>query len=653
MLLKRTDPTSPNYPLPADYGDLTEDGRRQARISGCRQHLLRYETPEDVERAYVAATQLFDAWYLHPDEDDDFFPMFYTEDPLPTPEMHLALRRQAARFWLALAVMPRGSGKTMELRKEILHHMITEPGWFAIYATSTNSNMEDTGYVIKNQLQDNQRINDDWRPEFPDMRIVPSRGEAPFSISHMRLKNRAGFRGTSARSRIRGGRPRVFYLDDPEYDPTGETSMAEIRRYMETLVFRIALNTIMRAGGRMVWRGTFVTRRHFLWHAVSGRVVPDGYSADDPRFDLWHRLIYRMYTDGPEGPVSCWPEMWPITEKAKAELEASDPPFEVGPSIEQIRQAVGGPIFDAEYMARPGEGEDQYFGVLTEDTHGYWYEDVDDLLDEQPHRSTTKICWKDTEETVHKVPLIEFVRTCRLFMTGDTSATARPDSDFKVCCCLAIAPGNVLFVLDIWGAQCREPLLVKQTLLMAAGWRAPNVFPEAIREGRSYYESLHAIIAQRAKEMAGVDFLPSVQPFNPGSVTKTAKIAAGLFRFEHGLIKLPLRRRMSRHWRALFEQIEEFNPDVEDGGLQHDDHIDCAVGMPQFIVKGRLRAAPKTEPGPQTPVEHLKAGDLANKDGVPYAYGVDWLTGVSTKDMEAIFDALADTDGPGKQPSQA
>ena len=653
MLVKRTDLNSPLYPLPADFESLTEDGKRQARVSGCRQHLLRYDTAEGLARAYVAATSLFDLWYLCPDEDDQFHPMFYLQPPLPTPEMHLALRRQAIQNWLAIAVMPRGSGKTVELRKEILHHLVSEPGWFAIYATSTNANMEDTGYALKLQLQDNRRLIDDWRPEFPDGRIVPNRGEAPFSVSHMRLKNGSGFRGTSARSRIRGGRPRVFYLDDPEYDPTGETSMAEIRRYMETLIFRIALNTIMHAGGRMVWRGTFVTRRHYLWHAISGRIVPDGYAADDPRFDAWHRLIYRMYADTDDGPVSCWPEMWPMTEADKKVVVEADPGADAPHSIEEIRATVGGPIFEAEYMARPGEGDDQFFGVVSDALHGYWYEDIDDLLSTEPWRSTTKICWKDKDEATHKVPLIEFVKLCKLFLTGDTSSTARPDSDFKVCACLALAPGNVLFCLDLWGAQSREGMLVEQTFKMAARWHAPTIFCESIREGRSYYESMAALVAQRATEATGTMFMPTVKQFNPGIIKKEQKIAASHFRFEHGLIKLPLFSRTAKHWRALFDQIEEFNPDVEDGGLQHDDHIECVVGMPQFIIKGRLRPTPDTVPGPDSPLGHLKAGTLANEEGVPYAHGIDWST-VSPQEMEEIFNALGTYDAPNSgPPSQA
>jgi hypothetical protein len=37
----------------------------------------------------------------------------------------------------------------------------------------------------------------------------------------------------------------------------------------------------------------------------------------------------------------------------------------------------------------------------------------------------------------------------------------------------------------------------------------------------------------------------------------------------------------------LFDQIEQFNPDADSGGLQHDDFIDT-VAMSMFVVRGRL-----------------------------------------------------------------
>jgi hypothetical protein len=72
-----------------------------------------------------------------------------------------------------------------------------------------------------------------------------------------------------------------------------------------------------------------------------------------------------------------------------------------------------------------------------------------------------------------------------------------------------------------------------------------------------------------------------------GTLDKTAKINALHYRFEHGLIKFPTWRRGQLPWRLLFDQIEQFNPDAESGGLQHDDFIDT-VAMSMFVVRGRL-----------------------------------------------------------------
>jgi len=642
LTVKRIDQALPSYPLPSDYTELGAEGQRLARVNGCRQHLLTHPTVEAAAQAYAQAVELFDVYYLWPDEDESFNPLFYANRPLPTPPMHQDLRRQIAMHWLAVAVMPRGSGKTYELSKEVLHGLVSEPGWSCIYATSTHPNMEETADRIRTQLAENPRINDDWAPEFPDGRIMPRRGEGPRSLHFMRLMNGSKFRGLSAKSRMRGGRPRIYYLDDPEFDPTGETSMSQVRNYMQTLVFQIALPMIMQEGGKLSWRGTFVSKRHYLWHAMSGRITPDGFRAEDPRFDLWHRLFYPFCEDAEDGTrISCWPQMWPSTRKERLEKAKVDPGYATRKSIEEVEASVGRDVFGSEYMGRPGDLDQLYFGELQEMKHGYWFEEVDDWLNLKPWKSTALICWYDSKGNKQRMMLKDFLVWCRLFITGDTSATARPDSDYKVCTCMAVSgSGNILFVLDTWGAQAREHRLVEETFKMADKWRCVNVFPEAVREGRSYYESLVSLVGQKAKEMTGTEILPTINPLLPGMITKTSKIAALLPRFEYGLIKLPLYARGIGRWRALFEQIEDFNPDAEDGGLPHDDFIDT-VAMSGLVIRGRLhRSVPEHETEPTTALDHLKRGEVTAQDGQPYAYAVDWQN-VSQEDFADVCSALA------------
>lgn len=137
-----------------------------------------------------------------------------------------------------------------------------------LYATSTNDNAKGTGQSIKDQFQNNSRIHDDWSEEFNEGRIIPRRGEAPFGTELMQLRNGSWLRCISSESRQRGGRPRRYILDDPEYDPRASTSMSVLRSYMDSLLFKVVLPMVMRAGCGVDWLATFVSRRHYAWHAL-------------------------------------------------------------------------------------------------------------------------------------------------------------------------------------------------------------------------------------------------------------------------------------------------------------------------------------------------------------------------------------------------
>jgi phage terminase large subunit-like protein len=230
-----------------------------------------------------------------------------------------------------------------------------------------------------------------------------------------------------------------------------------------------------------------------------------------------------------------------------------------------------------------------------------------------------------------------FCSTTRSFMTVDTSYTASADSDFKVACLMAVTHNNELFVLDLWSKQCQQTKLVEQALRMADRWRWRSVWPETVKEGLSVYNDLYSIVATRAKDMAGVVHLPGIRKLNPGRTEKVAKIAALQLRFEHGKIKLPLSRRNEGPWRRLFEQVEQFNPNAPDGGLQHDDELDC-VAMSQYVLRGRLGRIEVDEPEPPTILDRLKAGEVYDEGGIPLGLAVDWNR-VPPEDLVEILRA--------------
>lgn len=164
---------------------------------------------------------------------------------------------------------------------------------------------------------------------------------------------------------------------------------------------------------------------------------------------------------------------------------------------------------------------------------------------------------------------------------------------------------------------------MSEIFIMADRWRVPTIHPEAIKQGLGLCNNLEAIVKTRANEMAGVSHLPAIKKLNPGQIEKVSKIAGLNLRFEHGKIKMPFFLKHRPQWARLFDQIEQFNPDAKDGGLQHDDELDC-VAMSQFIIRGRLRATPKQEVEVFDPVEEIANGNYFDQAGNPIGFGIDW-----------------------------
>lgn len=629
------------WPLPGDYAELTREGARQARVNAVRQWLIPRrnhpnKTREEKAEAHMASVRFFDRYYLYPDERVDFDPLFYDEPPRKTPEFHLDILRQWGGSTRNISIAPRGAAKSSLFRKDILTRLVSAGMYSIFYATSTKDNANETALAIKMQLQQNSRILDDFGPEFPGGQLVPMRGDLPFSMDYMVLTNGNRIRAVSAESRLRGGRPRLFALDDPEYDPKESTEMATLRRYMSTLLFKIVLPMVQRPDCSVNWAGTFVSRRHYAWHAMETVTLPDGrvISATDERFDEWSRYLvkaaYEVPTaDGGTEIVSCWPDMWPPTEAYKVE----HPDVAERVSLEEIEKNVGRSVFLAEYLAQPGAGDDAYFGEL-KPMHGYELKDVDEWFVQHPRNSNTKVVYEEDGQIITR-SLKDLLTELRLFMTVDTSYTAHSDSDHKVACLMGVDRKNNLFVLDLWSKQAQEADLFKNAFRIADRWRCPVIYAEVIKEGISAYNGLVSVVQARSKEMMGVTHLPSIKKLNPGQMRKVDKIANLGARFEHGKIKLPLRLKNEGNWSVLFNQISDFNPEAHDGGLKHDDALD-AVSMSMFIITGRSPLL-GLEEVTKSPLDRLKAGELTDSQGLPIIHGMDFSK-LAVADILSLID---------------
>ncbi len=652
------------YPLPPNYLEILQtdpEAARQVRVNSCRQWLLPRKTimrelmrvvpdwttmkPADQQalveeykgEAFVACIEFFDKWYLHPDPDVDFDPMFYDEVPLPTPQFHFDIWRDWAMYPASLAVAPRGGAKSMCIRKGIMMTMLTCPVYKVIYCSSSQKNCTESASMIRFQLYNNPRIQEDWAPEMPTKRIRPRRSEGQTGIEWFNLSNGSQLVTYSANSKMRGGRPRWFALDDPEFDPSASTSMAILRDYMHRLIFKVAMPMLSRRECRLTWTATFVSRRHLAWQAMEmEKGLVDGEvkaRAKIPEFEFWQRrTIKACWLDENGRMQSCWKEMWPVNEAEKVAL-GLDPSTK---TLEEIEKRIGRANFNSEYLANPGSSEEAFFKI-DETQHGFTVGEVDDAFLKDPWKSSAVFYWQTGEERKSS-PVKDFLATARLFITMDTSKTAKPGSDFKVATLMAVNKDHDLFVLDMWAGRASQDVLAAEAFKLAQKWRCRLIAPEEVEDGIVLVRSMKNHVQRLAALGTPMESLPVVKGFNPGYTQKVTKISALSMRFDHGKIKLPFYLKHRKPWVDLFDQIHQFNPEADDGGLQHDDHLDT-VSMSEYVTGSRSPRQMTPLEATKDVIELLKQGQKVSEDGVPLTAYLD-LGKLSPEQLTTLIDVM-------------
>jgi len=518
------------------------------------------------------------------------------------------------------------------------------------------------GENIRYQLYENTRLNDDWGPEeeFPNGKIEPSRNSGAKGSDYFTLGNRASIVCTSINSIQRGLRPKRYVLDDPEYDADGEAAddlTAKTSHFLRVVVKPM----LQRPGAGIDWTGTYVTRRHLLYQAMQTeeRVRSDGKVVKvsaDPLFNRWHRMLVpvasEVHVPAPEGEEpqtkiqSCWPHMWPSDEEERTALGLSDE----HPTLKQIEEDVGTPVFLSEYMHKPGEGGAQFFpdpyedkdGEKAQDKFGWWYgpNTIDESLDVAPWKSHAVVKWVSNGEP-KQMPMNAFLRNCSVFCTVDTADTNGPTSDRKVAMVLAYGFNNETFVLDMVSSNAySHPEFVKRVLLLAVKWRCPTIHPERIKIGVMVESDLRDLIVRGAHLVVDSDFLPAVKGFHPGFTDKQTKISALLTEFEYGKIKFPWDMRLKGGFKRLMEQVRNFNPASKDGGLDKDDEIDC-LAMKKYVV----RRAPVSEQEEKESrikklCDMLRNGQTTDDSGTPII--VTLMAGLPITDVLEAQSAVKD-----------
>jgi hypothetical protein len=612
---------NPLYPLPPDYEELTDKGKRLARVNACRQWLIPGD-PEVTAHRRIISTWFFDKYYLHPDHENNFESGFYDDAPLPTPQIHWDMSRQWALYRMNVTKAPRGCAKSTHCRKDMLMCLLTAPLYSFVYATSSHDNAKHTGQIIRDQCYGNSRISDDFCESYKLETLKPTRGSRSTGIEYFYVNNGSWLRCVSAESRLRGLRPRRFRLDDPEYDEKASSQLQMFRDYMDRLLFKLAIPMVLRANTGIDWVGTFVSKRHYLWHAMLTHTLGGVERAVDPRFDHWARLGINAAYETEDGRMqSVWEEMWPSSIESKKKNGWTNKI-----SIEEMPSIMGAAAFNAEMMGRPGDSGEQFFqwDPSPSGPHAWWLDEADpEILATNPRNSTSTICWISPKDgTTVRKKLQEFLNESRLFITVDTAFSENSTSDRRVCTLMAHHPGNVLFVMDMWSDRKTDAILEAKAFEMADKWRCPVIHVEVVKESFKLYRRFLATLQTRLTEQMAVGFVPAIKPLKIGTMSKIEKIETLDIRFEHKLLKLPLFKRGSQPGISrLCDQIESFNPDAPGGGLDKDDEIDT-VSMSLFILRSNSVRKSLQEALEQNPMELLEKG-ITEIHGMPIIGGMD------------------------------
>ena len=584
---------NPWWPLPPDYDQLTDAGQRQARLAVL--------TDQDSPRALVTAWELFRNLYLKTRGE-----AFYRGGFSESPDFHYQGMWDVGLHARNAMAAPRGFGKSVIFGLELpMFLLLTRHFYDIILCLSTDKLVEARFDKIIAELTTNPAILADF-------------GE-------MKPK--------------RGARPKLFILDDPEYDPDAKDSAATTRllhEKFEMYLFRQII-PMLEQGSSIFWIGTMINRRAFLFNACSG---------EDSRFDGWNRRVLEAIVPDPKHPAQTkllWAEKW--NEKFLAAR----------------KKEIGTSAFSAEYLNNPISDQEKILAIdpiLNEysipnllvptgdkgvpgnlNSVGTVFgpellgNDYTVKYHQKAARSMDSLLEIDEEKdiTIHEKSSRELFGSMYRIATVDVAHGLSSRHDYSCISILGFDRSNCMWILDMWMGRVREAHLISQIYKMGYAWRVKVVGIEAISVQMSLVES--------AAEYFGNQELtngwgPKVMPIRyPANLSKADRIGGLEVRFLNGRIKYPAHLAERWPFDALYDQTRKFTPDL--ALLRFDDAIDT-VAMGQYVIHARGAKGPIIDPGQMTLAERIQTN-------TPIVPGIPILSGVNMSQItEEVLEALID-----------
>ncbi len=601
----QVDPNNPFWPLPPDYGDLTSIGQKQARLAVLKDQ----SSPEKL----VIAWHLFRNLYLKPVGET-----FYTGGFVESPEFHYELVHDLGQHARNALGAPRGSAKSTVIGKEIPLMLLLTRDYYPIHmCLATDALVETRLDDIILQVTENPLIIEDFGI------MKPKRGQAIWNHHHLHFNNGSVLQGISVMGKKRGGRPRLFILDDPESDPDSDsiTSQNTILEKFEKILFRQIIPMLeIKNGSAIFWIGTLINRRSFLYHACC---------TDDPRFALWNRRVLSALTydiKDPKKVTALWEEKWP--EDALAIRKA-----EIGPSA-----------FAAEYENRP-TSDDQRLLVISPTWNEYRVEGIT-KVPVSPMEETAEVTWyeknKDltlAEATVSKEkPFNEWVNSMFRIGVFDYASGLKQYSDYSCLEILGFDTNNCLWVLDMWMGRAKESELLRRIYEFNMKWMTRAIGIESSSVQISFVDSVAEYVEKRHDPNTPGPTVPGWRPRvipvkYPSNASKDSRIAGLEWRYGPGKIKYPAYMKDQWPFNMLYSQTLDFTRDL--ALLRFDDAIDT-LAMSQYVVHARGMRGRGKKSGDKTLLEQIREGRSV-VPGLPLLSGID-PSSLSGEELSALLE---------------
>lgn len=582
------DPENPYWPLPADYGELTESGQQEARLWTLR----RQDTPEHL----VEAWYLFRNLYLAGSTKVKF----YRDGQLESPAFHSALVWAIGQYAMNAWAAPRGSAKSTVVTLEVPMLLALTRDNFDISLFFSTDKMKNPRFdTMMTEFTENELIEEDFGV------MKPKRGTATWNHEYLQLTNGSTISGGSVMGKMRGGRPRLLIMDDPENDPDSdsEASRAILIDKFQTILFKKMI-PMLKPGTGMAWIGTLIDRKSFLYQATMG---------DDSRFDYWNRVVLKAATGLDEEDQSkchlLWPEMW------SREF------------LLDRKEQIGAAAFATEYLNEPISEQDR---VLLIDAKKNEYSVEGDFDWNNPLANTNTVIWMEREfdDCDHKVyikksaPFHELVRPMYKVLLFDYASGLTKSHDYS---CIGIAGFDKLgtmWPLDLWLGRAKRDTLLRLIYEMGLKWQVRALGVEAVGVQNDFADAVQEYM-QEQELIRDAKWRGRVYPVRyPAKESKGQRIASLEWRFNSGRIKYPAHLQNKWPWSELYAQTNDFTIDL--ALLPYDDAIDT-IAMSKYVVKTRGGQF-KRERGEPSLIERIKK----NKPEVP---GMPVLSGIPTSQV--------------------